>query len=342
MNKEFLLELLRTPSPSGEEYIIQKKWREHIGQYAHTTKTDNAGNVYAFLNPENEFKVMLAAHSDEIGFIVRKIDKEGYIYLEKAGGISPVPALGMRVKIGRKVSGVVGVNAEHHQGEKRDIDIKKIFVDCGFRDKAHAMEYVAVGDMVIYDSEPSELLEDKLVSKALDNKSGLFIMTEIIRRLSNEELSIGVVGVSTVNEETNMGGAYFAGSQVNPDMAIALDVTFAGDYPKAEDIDVKLGKGPVIAKGAPINRRINEHLERTAKSLDIDIQYELTPRNTGTDADIIRKTGKGVPVALISLPLRYMHSPNEVCSLRDVETEIDLLVEAIKGVRPDFNLCPID
>jgi len=342
MGREFFKEILQTPSPSGEEFVLQKKWKDYIGQYITEVESDNIGNVYASINSESNFKVMLAAHCDEIGFMVRKIDEKGYIYLEKAGGISPVPALGMKVRIGRDVCGIVGVNAEHHGGEKKEITFKKIYLDCGFRNKKHAMEYVAIGDMAVYDISPFEMADEKLASKALDNKSGLYIMTEVLKRLAKRKPRIGVVGVSTVNEETNMGGAYFAAAKVKPDMAIALDVTFSGDYPKSEDLEIKLGGGPVLAKGAPVHKKISEHLKKTAERVGIDIQYELTPRNTGTDADMIRKTGKGVPIALVSLPLRYMHSPYEVCSLKDIEDEVELVVEALMDIDEGFNLSPLD
>jgi len=341
MDTKFLHEILNTPSPSGEEFALQRRWRDYIGGYADKVETDSAGNVYAYLNPQSDFKILLAAHCDEIGFMVRKIDENGYLYLEKVGGISPKPTLGMKVRIG-DTRGVIGVNAEHHGGDKGELTFEKIYVDCGFRDKQHALESVRVGDMGVYDIEAFNMADNKLASKALDNKSGVFIMTEVLKRLAKENLKVGVVGVSTVNEETNMGGAYFAASKVKPDMALALDVTFSGDYPKAADLEISLGKGPVLAKGAPINKKILKHLEETAENLKMDIQYELTPRNTGTDGDAIRKTGLGVPIGLVSLPIRYMHAPYEVCSMADIEREIDLISQALLSLEEDFNLCPLD
>lgn len=342
MNKEFLLKLLNISSPSGEEHRIQRVWMDYMKEYVDSVEADNIGNVYAKLGPQDGFKIMIAAHADEIGFMVRKVDERGYIYLEKAGGISPLPTLGMKVKIDERIIGIVGVNAEHHGGSKGERKITDVFVDCGFKDKQHAMENISIGDMVVYDIEPLELVDGKIASKALDDKTGLFIMSEVMKRLAKEEVSIGVIAASTVNEETNMGGAYFAGSKIKPDMAIALDVTFSGDYTGADDIEIELSKGPVVAKGAPINRRIAELLEDTARKVNIGLQYELTPKNTGTDADGIRKTGEGVPVALVSLPIRYMHAPYEVCSIKDIEDEIELLVATIKGLSSNFNLCPID
>ncbi len=342
MNTEFLMELLRESSLSGQEHGIQKKWLDEVKGHTDQVEVDNIGNAYAILNPENNFKVMIAAHCDEIGFMVRKIDKKGFVYLEKVGGINPLLSLGMNVIIGENIHGVVGVRSEHSGGEKKDLEAKDIFIDCGFKDKEDALKFISIGDSILYDLNPLKLHNSLISSKALDNKTGLFIISEVLKELSKEKLSIGVIGASTVNEETNMGGAYFAGSRYNPNMAIALDVTFSGDYPRSEDLEIELGKGPVLAKGAPINRRINKHFEKIAEENNVSLQYELTPRNTGTDADVIRRTGRGVPVALVSLPLRYMHSPREVCSLEDIESEIKLLVESIKCIDENFNLCPID
>ena len=168
---------------------------------------------------------------------------------------------------------------------------------------------------------------------------------DLLRRLSNQDLKIGVYGASTVNEETNMGGAYFAAAGIKPTLAIACDVTFATDYPhvnKAKYGDITLDGGPVLAKGAPINRQANRLLEQSAKALSMNVQYELTPAMTGTDADRMRLTGKGVPIALVSLPLRYMHSPVETASMQDIEQEIELLVHMLTHLNGKESLNPLD
>lgn len=345
--KQFLLELLNTPSPSGYEMEIQKKWLHYVKPYVHNVSTDAAGNAIAALNQDADFKVMLAGHCDEIGFLVRRIDERGFIYVEKLGGISHKPAIGMKVQIlGKKpVTGVIGVNAEHHGGVKDEFKFHDLFIDIGAKSKREASEYVAIGDVAVYNREPELLLNDRVSGRGLDNRTGAFIVAEVMKRLSEYSLSVGVYGVSTVNEETNMGGAYFAGANIEPTMAIALDVTFATDYPsvdRAKHGEVDIDKGPVLAKGAPINRKINELLEKSAERLNISLQYELTPRRTGTDADQIRLTGKGVPVALVSLPLRYMHSPVETVSLRDIDEEISLLVDMIVHLTGKENLKPVD
>lgn len=348
INHSFLMELLKTPSPSSMEMMIQKKWINYVEKFADNMMTDNAGNAIGVLNPDAEFKVLLAGHCDEIALIVNRIDEDGYLYFEKMGGINPKAAVGMRVHVlgdQKTFVGVIGVNAQHHGGLKDKFDLEDLFIDCGFKTKAEAEKYVHIGDLCVYKTEP-EILMDRYVSgRGLDNRTGAFIVAEVLRKLTEKNVKVGVYAASTVNEETNMGGAYFAAAGINPTMAIACDVTFATDYPnvnKKKHGDVRLEGGPVLAKGAPINRKINQLLEQTAKQLNMNVQYELTPRMTGTDADKMRLTGKGVPVSLVSLPLRYMHSPVETVSFQDIEEEIELLVTMISNLTGQESLNPLD
>lgn len=348
MNKEFLLELLKTPSPSGMEMAIQKKWINYVQEFADEVKTDHAGNAIGVLNPQASFKVLLAGHSDEIGLVINRIDDEGFLHFDKVGGINPKAAVGMKVTVlgyKKTVVGVIGVNAQHHGGLKDDFGLEDLFIDCGYQSKKEAQAFIQIGDLAVYQREP-ELLQDRYIAgRGLDNRTGAFIVAEVLRRLKKEGCQVGLYAASTVNEETNMGGAYFAAAGIEPTMAIACDVTFATDYPgvnKNKYGDVKLEAGPVLAKGAPINIKINQLLEAAAEKLEMDIQYELTPRMTGTDADRMRLTGSGVPVSLVSLPLRYMHSPVETVSLSDIEKEIELIVTMITNLTGDESLNPLE
>lgn len=347
-NKDFLLELLATPSPSSMEMEIQKKWINHVKNFADEVITDHAGNAIGVLNKEADFKVLLAGHCDEIAFVVNRIDEDGFLYFDEVGRVNAKAAVGMKVKVQgyrKEVIGVIGVNAQHHGGIKGDFGLDDLFIDCGARSKQEIEEFVQIGDLIVYDRDPEILMDRYLSGRGLDNRTGAFIVAEVLRKLADRDLKVGVYAASTVNEETNMGGAYFAAAGIEPTMALACDVTFATDHPNVNRNkygDVKLEGGPVIAKGAPINRKINTRLEKAAKELAIPIQYELTPRYTGTDADRMRLTGKGVPVALVSLPLRYMHSPVETVSMRDIEQEIDLLVEFISQLTGEENLNPLE
>lgn len=347
MNKSFLEKLIKCPSPSGDEIAIQKIWIEEMKSYADEIRTDFAGNAIAILNPEADFKVMLTGHCDEIAFMVTHIDDQGFISVTKAGGINPKLALGSRVRIYGKelIKGIIGVKAEHKGGAKGEINVEDLTIDVGAKNSDELKDLISVGDYVIYDLDYDYLRNDLIAARGLDNRTGAFIVGEVIKALKNEALNVGVYSVSTVNEETNMGGAYFAAAGIEPDMAIACDVTFAtdtpGSNPKKEGL-VKLSGGPVIAKGSMINYKINEILKKTADKHELPLQVELTPRTTGTDADKMRFTGKGVPVALLSLPLRYMHSPSEVVSLIDIEQEINLLVQMIKEMSGNENLKPLE
>ncbi|PYI55464.1 M20/M25/M40 family metallo-hydrolase [Paenibacillus flagellatus] len=345
--KQFLLDLLATPSPSGQEWGVQRKWIEYVKPFAHEVRTDLAGNAIGVLNPDAPFKVLLAGHCDEIGLIVSRIDDKGFVYVDALGGISQKLAVGMKVDIlgtGGRIVGVIGANAQHHGGLKDDFEFGDLCIDCGAKSKEDLAGIVQVGDLAVYKREPELLLHDRVSGRGLDNRTGAFIVAETLRRVRERGAQVGVYAASTVNEETNMGGAYFAAAGLNPTMAIATDVTFATDYPgsTSKHETIELDGGPVLAKGAPINRKINRLLERSAARLGIPLQYELTPRKTGTDADMIRTTGRGVPIALVSLPLRYMHAPVETASLRDIEQEIELLADTIAHLTGRENLNPID
>jgi len=347
-NKDFLMELLQTPSPSSNEVAIQKKWISYVKEFADEIRTDNAGNAIGVINPNAPFKVLLAGHCDEIALVINRIDEHGFLHFDKMGGINPKAAVGMKTTVlgySMTVTGVIGVNAQHHGGLKDDFDLDDLFIDCGYKTKEEAEKHIQIGDLAVYKTKP-EILMDRYVSgRGLDNRTGAFIVAEVLKRLSEEGCTVGVYAASTVNEETNMGGAYFAAAGIDPTMAIACDVTFATDYPgvnKNKHGDVKLEKGPVLAKGAPINIKINKLLEATARKLKMDVQYELTPRMTGTDADRMRLTGRGVPVSLVSLPLRYMHSPVETASFKDIEEEIDLLVTMIADLTGEESLNPLE
>ncbi|MDC3418289.1 M20/M25/M40 family metallo-hydrolase [Aquibacillus salsiterrae] len=347
-NQDFLMQLLKTPSPSSMEMTIQKTWINYVQTFAEEIITDNAGNAIGVINKDAPFKVLLAGHCDEIALVINRIDDQGYLYFDKMGGINPKAAIGMKVEVlgfNKKITGVIGVNAQHHGGIKNDFGLEDLFIDCGAQSKKEIEDFVQIGDLAVYKRYPEILMDRYIAGRGLDNRTGAFIVAEVLRQLSQKSINVGVYAASTVNEETNMGGAYFAAAGINPTMAIACDVTFATDYPgvnKNKYGDVRLEGGPVLAKGAPINIKMNRLLEQTAKKLKMNVQYELTSRNTGTDADRMRLTGNGVPVSLVSLPLRYMHSPVETASIKDISEEIELLVTMIETLSGTESLNPLD
>ena len=343
---DFLLQLLNTPSPSGAESRLQRVWLDYVKKFA-AVETDHAGNSFGILNPEASFKVMLAGHSDEIGMIVNRIDDKGFVYFNQAGGINPYLLPGLKVEIlgyqGKSIKGVIGFTRKANGDTAGKPKCEDYFLDCGFSNGEELKKHIRVGDYILYRSEPEILNGDRVVCKGLDNKTGSFMVAEILKKLSKKKLKVGVYAVSTTGEETNMRGAHCAGATVKPNMAIAVDVTFNTDTPGEENkrAEVSLEKGPALSIGSPINVKINELIEKAAKKLKMPLQLELTPSRTSTDADKIMFSGDGVPVSLVSLPLRYMHSPIEMGSLKDMDQIIDLLVETIAGLSGKEDLRPI-
>ena len=340
MNKEFLYEMLDTMSVSGHELGLQKKVIAHMKPYAHEIRTDRTGNVICVLNPDAEFKVLLTGHIDEIGLVVTHIRSDGLLKVAKAGGIRPGTYPGHQVMIGeRKIPGVV----IHNDAMKGDIKDKDLYIDIGAKDGEDARKYVEEGDPVHLHTYHLQLQNDYLCARAIDDRGGAFIVLEALKKAREMGCKIGVYCATTVGEETTMRGAYWAASQIKPDIAIAVDVTYAQDYPgtdPAESGDVKLGGGPVICNSSIAHRKVNDLLKACAKENAIPYQLESFPGRTGTDADKMHQTGTGVATALLSLPLRYMHSPGEVCHFSDIEYAINLLAAFLCNLNSPINLDP--
>ena len=340
MNKEFLYEMLDTMSVSGHEIGLQKKVIAHMTPYADEIRTDYTGNVICVLNPDAEFKVLLAGHVDEIGLIVTHIRADGLLKVAKAGGVRPGVYPGHQVMIGeKKIPGVV----IHNDDMKGDIKDKDLYIDIGAKDADDARKYVEEGDPVHLHTYHLHLRNDLLCARAIDDRGGAFIVLEALKKAKEMGCKIGVYVATTVGEETTGRGAYWAASRVKPDVAIAVDVTYAQDYPgtdPAESGDVKLGGGPVICNGSMANKKVNELLKKCAKENSIPYQLESFQGHTYTDADKMHQSADGVVTALLSLPLRYMHSPSEVCHLLDIEHAINLLAAFLCTVNGDTNLDP--
>ena len=330
MNKEFLYTLLDGMSVSGHEIPLQKKVMEEMRPHCDTVLTDNTGNVICVLNPEAEFKVLLMGHIDEIGLIVTHITGSGLLRVTKAGGIHPGAYPGHQVVVHGAAGPVYGTVVHNKGCDKADLKAGDLYIDIGAKDAADARRYVQEGDPIHLNVHPQELLNGYLSARAIDDRGGVFIVMEALKRARERGCSVGVYAAATVGEETTMRGAHWAGSRIRPDVAIAVDVTYAQDYPgtdAAESGDVQLGRGPVICNSSIANRKVNDLLKACAKDAGIPCQTESFVGRTGTDADSVHLSCGGVVTALVSLPLRYMHSPSEVCSLEDVETAIALLTE---------------
>lgn len=343
MNKQFLYEMLDSMSVSGHEIGLQKKIIDHMRPYADEIRTDMTGNVICILNPEADYKVMLAGHIDEIGLIVTHICSNGLLKVAKAGGIWAGTYPGHQVCICHDGNTVPGVVLHNEAMTKGDIKDKDLIIDIGAKDAADARKHVEEGDPVHLHTYHTELANGHLCARAIDDRGGAFIVLEALKKAKEKGCGIGVYAATTVGEETTMRGAYWAGSTVKPNVALAVDVTYAQDYPgtdPSESGDVKLGAGPVICNSSIANKKLNDLLKQCAKNADIPYQVESFLGRTGTDADKIHMTGEGIITALLSLPLRYMHAPGEVCQISDIEYAINLLAELLCTLNPDTDLDP--
>lgn len=345
---DFLEELLITPSPTGFESAGQKVWKEYVEQFADEVQADAYGSASAKINTSFDvITVMIEAHCDEIGMIVQHITDDGFIYINKLGGSDSTIARAKRVFIHTRdgiVSGVTGNTAIHLQEKKNGGGSqpawKDIYVDIGASSREEAMAMVQVGDPITY-AEDYEFLSEKILSgRALDNRIGGYMIAQVLRKLNErrDELKVNVLALNSVQEEVGGYGARMMSYRLEPDMALVTDVTHATDTPGIDSKEhglVKLGKGPSIQHGGANHPQIVRFIEDVSRNKNIDIQHEATSVRTGTDTDSIFYQKTGIPSALISLPLRYMHSPVETASIKDIEALVDLMTETILALQPD-------
>ncbi len=343
MNKEFLYTLLDNMSVSGHEISLQKKVIEEMKPFCDEIRTDYTGNVISILNPDAPFKVMLAAHIDEIGLIVTHIQEDGLLRVARSGGIFARTYPGHQVVIHSESGKVYGAVVNNKDMDKEKLQADDLYIDIGAKDAADARKYVQEGDPVHLNTYHQELLNGLLSARAVDDRGCAFIILEALKLAKEKGCKIGVYAATTVGEETTGRGAYWAGSAVQPNVAIAVDVTYCSDYPGTSAKDsgsVKLGKGPVICNSSLANRKVNNLLKAAAADRGLPYQMESYMGRTFTDADKLHFTGTGVTTALLSLPLRYMHSPCEVCHLDDIETSIQLLAEFLCRIDETTDLDP--
>ncbi len=345
MNLDFLNELLLTPSVSGHEEAAQQKILAYTKPFSHRQQCDATGNVLSILNPESPCKVLLCGHIDEIGFIVTHVQENGMLRLAAAGGVRPALYIGAPVQIvheGNSVPGVVAVMPSLLKSEA--VKAKDLVVDIGASSREEALQHVAIGDPVCADTTVRKLLGENISARALDDRSGAFVIVEAMRRAAEKKAAAGIYAATTVGEETTGRGAYYAASQVKPSCAIIVDVTWVSDTPEtdpADTGDIRLGAGPVLCLSSIVNKPMNRRLQKLAEKYQIPVQWEIAPGGTSSDADTVNKTGIGVPVALVSIPLRYMHSSVEIANLRDLEGAIQLISEFLLSMDESFSYSPI-
>jgi endoglucanase len=348
----FLRSLLDTPGPSGFETAPARLWRAEAEGFADEVRADVGGNSLATINPGGAPRVMFAGHIDEIGLMVVHIDDEGYVHFDPIGGWDNQVFVGQRVLLlGRSgpVAGVIGKRAIHLV-EKDDRDkVSKpqdLWIDIGASDRADAETRLRVGDAGVLAATVQELPNGRIVSRSLDNRIGAFVVLEALRLLATDRPGGQVTAVATTQEEiayTTGGGARTSAVSLDAQAAIVVDVTHATDYPgieKKRHGDIRLGGGVVLSRGSAVNAAVFDLLVAAAEREQIPFTIQAAPKYTGTDADAIYTAHRGIATGLVSVPNRYMHSPNEMVALEDLDRAARLLAAFARRLTPETDFVP--
>ncbi len=342
---ELLDELLRPGAPSGYEGPAADVWRK-AATFAELS-SDGLGSSIARVGDAAPL-LAVVGHIDEIGLIVTHVDEKGFLWFTSIGGWDPQILVGQRVEIRGKdgpVLGVVGRKPIHlleADQRKKVVELKGMHIDIGAKDGEEASELIRVGDPVVIAAEPVPMLGERLVSKAMDNRLGAYVALESLRRAHERGQMVGsFAAVAAVQEEIGLFGARTAAFEVRPDIAIAVDVTHATDAPGVDEKELgasPLGSGPVIGRGSTLSPKVFELLAETAEAEGIEHSISASGRGTSTDADVLQISRAGIPTGLVSIPLRYMHSPVEMVDLADVEATVELLAAFAARLTADVDL----
>jgi putative aminopeptidase FrvX len=337
--------LLRTAGPSGYEAPAAAVWREEAS-FA-TLSADGIGSSVARVGDAAPL-LAVVGHIDEIGLVVRHIDERGFIWFGTIGGWDPQILVGQRVEIQAKdgpVTGVVGRKPMHlldADARKKVVETKSMHIDVGASDRDEAANLVRVGDPVVIESEPRRLAGGRMVSRSMDNRLGAYVALEALRRCHQRgSLSASFAAVAAVQEEIGLFGARTSAFSIRPDLAVVVDVTHATDAPGIEEKELgshDLGSGPVIYRGSTLSPHVFELLVETAEGNGIAHTVGATGSTTGTDADAVQFARSGVPTGLVSIPLRYMHSPVEMVDLADLEATVELIAAFADRIDGDIDL----
>jgi putative aminopeptidase FrvX len=346
---QVLLDLLAARGPSGYEGVPAGVWLKAAADFAEVS-TDIVGTPLALVAPKHGYengrrRLLVMGHIDEIGLIVTHIDDDGYLWFREVGGWDAQILVGQRVVIDTRegpVPGVIGKKPIHllrDEERKKVAVVRDLHIDVGARDGEQARKLVRIGDVAVIDAQPVELPNGRLTSRALDNRLGSFIALEAARLVAEAGgAQWELAAVAAAQEETTFGGSRTSAFALEPDAAIVVDVTHATDAP---GIDIKeagkheLGSGPVITRGSTLNNGIFELLHKTAEAEKIPFTVEASGRATGTDADAVHISRGGVPTGLVSIPIRYMHSPVELVQLEDVHACARLIAAAALALERD-------
>lgn len=351
-SEEFLKNYLNNPSPTGFESKGQKLWLEYISPYIDDHIVDAYGSVAAIVNPGASFKVVIEAHADEISWFVKYITPEGLIYVTRNGGSDHQIAPSKRVHIHtdkgvvKAVFGWPAIHTRRRDGDQKEpqAKIENICLDCGARTKQEVEDLgIHVGCVVTYEDGYEELAYGNIICRALDNRIGGFMIAEVARLLHDKKnkLPYSLYIVNAVQEEVGLRGAQMMASRINPDMAIITDVTHDSTTPMISKVlegDIACGRGPVISYAPAVHNLVLNLIKETAEKSKIPYQLLAANRSTGTDTDAFAYSNDGIPSALISLPLRYMHTTVEMINKKDVEDTTQLIYDTLLAITPQIKL----
>lgn len=344
--KNFLKALVNTPAPSGFEEPVQEIWKKEVSEFCGDIRRDVHGNLTAVLNPSKEKSLMIVGHADEVGLIVNYINDEGFIYVRPIGGIDQNILSSQRAKIltGKgSVDAVIARTSLHlltKEKLNKKSEIHEIWLDIGAKNKKDAEKYISIGDPVIFGGEYMEMQNDTAAARCWDNRIGVYVVAETLRKLSKvKKLRHTVYGVSSVQEETGVWGAAHPAYTYKPTAAVAVDVfpcTDQPEIPKERFGMVKLFGGPVITKGVRSNNKLSGELISLAEKKKISYQIDVDYGHTWTDADPISQVRGGIAITVLSVPARYLHSSVEIVCLKDIDTTVELLTEFVINTKLNF------
>ncbi len=352
MKTDFLERLLDAPGPSGFEVRPGRVWREEAEGFAERVSVDVSGNSVAELNSSGAPRVMLAGHIDEIGLQVTHIDDKGFLFVDEIGGWDAQVVVGQRVTIlarNHDLMGVIGKKPIHliqPDDRSKASKVRELWVDLGATSRAEALALgVRVGDPMVLATRMIRLAGDRIASRAIDNRIGAYVVLEALRALSEDRPSASVAAVATAQEEIGYtgGGARTSAYALDPQVAIVVDVTFSTDVPDIEKKELgehEIGGGPVLSRGSAAHPVVFDRLVQAAEEEGIPYTIQAQPKATRTDADAIFLSRAGVPTGLISIPNRYMHSPNELVSLADVAHAVRLIEAFVRRLEGEVDLTP--
>ncbi len=348
-SRNFLFKYLNNTAPTGYEASGQRIWLEYLRPYVDEELTDVYGNAVGIINPKAPYKVVIEAHADEISWYVNYINKEGYIYVIRNGGsdYEITPSMRAKIHVGdTTIPAVFGWPAIHVRDDKKSAkmpEIETAILDCGCHSAQEVKELgIHVGTVVTFDADLITLNEKYLVGRGLDNRIGGFMIAEVAKRLKENkvQLPFGLYIANAVQEEVGLRGASMLAHRIKPDLAIVTDVTHdtqTPHYNKIKQGDIACGKGPVLSHAPAVQHNVLKLLAEAAQQRNIAIQWQASSRSTGTDTDAFAYCGEGIPAALISLPLKYMHTTVEMVHQQDVEQIIELFYQFLVTLKPNHN-----